>query len=53
MTMAWTGSVGASGGMFVAAVSECLAKMLYAAGRREDVNAGWFGAWYSGGPGFM
>ncbi len=41
------------GGMFVAAVSECLAKMLYAAGRREDVNAGWFGAWYSGGPGFM
>ena len=41
------------GGMFVAAVSECLAKMLYAAGRREDVNAGWAGAWYSGGPGFM
>ena len=41
------------GGMFVAAVSECLAKMLYAAERREDVNAGWFGAWYSGGPGFM
>ena len=41
------------GGMFVAAVSECLAKMLYAAGRRQDVNAGWFGAWYSGGPGFM
>ena len=41
------------GGMFVAAVSECLAKMLYIAGRREDVNAGWAGAWYSGGPGFM
>ena len=41
------------GGMFVAAVSECLAKMLYAAERKEDVNAGWAGAWYSGGPGFM
>ena len=41
------------GGMFVAAVSECLAKMLYTAGRKEDVNAGWAGAWYSGGPGFM
>ena len=41
------------GGMFVAAVSECLAKMLYTAGRMEDVNAGWAGAWYSGGPGFM
>ncbi len=41
------------GGMFVAAVSECLAKMLFTAGRKEDVNAGWAGAWYSGGPGFM
>ena len=41
------------GGMFVSAVSECLAKMLYAAGRKDDVNAGWTGSWYSGGPGFM
>jgi len=41
-------------GMFlVASVSECLAKMLYAAGRVDDVNATWTGFWYWGGPGMF
>lgn len=37
----------------VDAVRECLAKMLYAAGRLEDVNASWGSFWYLGGPGFF
>ncbi len=37
----------------VEAVRECLAKMLYAAGNREDINASWGGFWYLGGPGFL
>src|SRR5215218_3238197 len=37
----------------VEAVRECLAKMLYAAGRREEVNASWGSFWYLGGPGFF
>jgi N-methylhydantoinase B len=37
----------------VEAVRECLAKMLYAAGHREDINASWGGFWYLGGPGFF
>ncbi len=41
------------GQILVAAVTECLAKLLYAAGRHEDVNAGWQGLWYEGGPGFF
>ncbi|HZU08144.1 MAG TPA: hydantoinase B/oxoprolinase family protein [Chloroflexota bacterium] len=41
------------GGYFVGALSECLAKMLYAGGRLEDVNAGWHAIWYYGGPGFF
>jgi N-methylhydantoinase B len=37
----------------VEAVRDCLARMLYAAGRREEVNAGWGAFWYLGGPGFF
>jgi N-methylhydantoinase B len=41
------------GGILVGAVMECLAKMVYAGGRYADVNAGWNGLWYQGGPGFF
>jgi N-methylhydantoinase B len=41
------------GQILVAAVSDCLAKMLYAAGRHDDVNATWAGFWYLGGPGWF
>ncbi len=41
------------GQILVSAVFECVAKMLYAGGRHEDVNAGWQGLWYEGGPGFF
>lgn len=41
------------GQYIVAAVSECLAKMLYAAGRHDDINASWQGLWYVGGPGYF
>ena len=41
------------GQILVSAVTECAAKMLYAAGRHEDVNAGWQGLWYEGGPGYF
>jgi len=41
------------GQILVSAVSECVAKMLYAGGRYEDINAGWQGLWYEGGPGFF
>ncbi len=41
------------GQVLVSAVCECVAKMLYAAGRYEDVNAGWQGLWYEGGPGYF
>jgi N-methylhydantoinase B len=34
------------------AVMDCLARMLYAAGDHEDVNAGWHGLVFAGGPGF-
>jgi N-methylhydantoinase B len=37
----------------VEAVRECIAKMLYAAGGREEVNASWGAFWYLGGPGFF
>ena len=32
------------------AASECIAKMLYAGGQAQDINAPWQGIWYSGGP---
>ena len=41
------------GEKLVAAVVECMAKMLYAAGRLEDVNASWYGLWAAGGPGYF
>ena len=37
----------------VEAVRECIAKMLYAAGGRDEVNASWGAFWYLGGPGFF
>jgi N-methylhydantoinase B len=41
------------GQYIVEAVRDCLARMLYAAGRREEVNASWGAFWYLGGPGFF
>ncbi|MBI4493505.1 MAG: hydantoinase B/oxoprolinase family protein [Chloroflexi bacterium] len=41
------------GKMLVLAVMDCTARMLYAAGLHEDVNAGWHGLLYNGGPGYM
>ncbi len=41
------------GGFLVGALSECLAKILYAGGYREDVNACWMAYWYWGGPGYI
>ena len=40
------------GTAIVAAINECLAKMLYAAGQLDDVNATWSGQWTAGGPGY-
>jgi N-methylhydantoinase B len=37
----------------VEVVRECLGKMLYAAGHRDDINATWGAFWYIGGPGFF
>ena len=42
------GDAPAVGGSMTAAASECIAKMLYAAGLEDDVNASWYG---SGGAG--
>jgi N-methylhydantoinase B len=47
------------GSVLTAAASACIAKMLYAAGLEEDVNASWYGSgsgggtFNTGGPGFM
>ena len=41
------------GNYVVAAVAECIAKMLFAAGLHEDVNASWGSFWYGGGPGYF
>ena len=41
------------GQILVSAVTECVAKMLYAAGLHDDVNAGWQGLWYQGGPSYF
>ena len=41
------------GGYLVSAVGETVAKMLYAGGRRDDVNAGWYAFWHGGGPGYF
>lgn len=37
----------------VEAVRECLAKMVFAAGQRDGINASWGSFWYLGGPGFF
>jgi len=47
------------GSVLTAAASACIARMLYAAGLEEDVNASWYGGgsgngtFNTGGPGFM
>jgi N-methylhydantoinase B len=41
------------GTAIVASIAECIAKMLYAAGFWEDVNATWAGHWTAGGPGYF
>jgi len=41
------------GTAIVAAINECLDKMLYAAGQLEDINATWGGQWTAGGPGYF
>jgi N-methylhydantoinase B len=41
------------GGILVAAVCEATGKMLFAAGRHEDVTASWYSTWYEGGPGYI
>jgi N-methylhydantoinase B len=47
------GRAPAIGGLVVATVRDAIVKLLYAGGRYEDVNAGWEGNWYTGGPGFF
>jgi N-methylhydantoinase B len=37
----------------VAALVECIGKMLYAAGETDDVNATWSAHWSAGGPGYF
>jgi N-methylhydantoinase B len=41
------------GEKLVASVAECMAKILFAAGRLDDVNASWYGLWHAGGPGYF
>ncbi|MBI3000645.1 MAG: hydantoinase B/oxoprolinase family protein [Deltaproteobacteria bacterium] len=41
------------GNFLVGALSECLSKMLFAGGLKDDVNACWTGWWYWGGPGYL
>ncbi len=41
------------GGILVAAVCDCVGKMLFAAGRHEEVTASWYSMWYEGGPGYI
>ena len=53
------GGASGIGGFLTSAASACIAKMLYAAGLEEDVNASWYGGgsgsggFNTGGPGFM
>jgi N-methylhydantoinase B len=37
----------------VEAVRDCVARMLFASGAREGINASWGSFWYLGGPGFF
>lgn len=41
------------GGFLVGALMECIGKMLYAGGLKDDINACWSGYWYWGGPGYL
>jgi N-methylhydantoinase B len=41
------------GQYIVESVRECLNKMLFAAGAREELNASWGAFWYIGGPGIF
>ncbi|HYH93873.1 MAG TPA: hydantoinase B/oxoprolinase family protein [Candidatus Saccharimonadales bacterium] len=41
------------GQYIVEAVRDCLARMLFASGTREGINASWGSFWYLGGPGFF
>lgn len=41
------------GTAIVAAINECVGKMLYAAGQLDDINATWAGHWTAGGPGYF
>ena len=41
------------GGFLVGALMECITKMLYAGGLKDDVNACWSAFWYWGGPGYL
>jgi N-methylhydantoinase B len=41
------------GTALVAAINECLAKMLFAAGELDDVNGTWSAHWTAGGPGYF
>jgi N-methylhydantoinase B len=41
------------GGILVATVCEAASKMLFAAGRYDDVTATWYATWYEGGPGYI
>jgi N-methylhydantoinase B len=53
------GGASGIGGFLTSAASACIAKMLYAAGLEEDVNASWYGGgsgsggFNTGGPGIM
>jgi len=41
------------GGFLVGSLMECIGKMLYAGGLKDDVNACWSAFWYWGGPGYL
>ncbi|MBI4493100.1 MAG: hydantoinase B/oxoprolinase family protein, partial [Chloroflexi bacterium] len=41
------------GNTLASIVMDCTARMLYAAGKLDDVNAGWYGLRYLGGPGYL
>ena len=53
------GGASGIGGFLTSAASACIARMLYAAGLEDDVNASWYGGgsgsggFNTGGPGFM
>src|SRR3984957_6807120 len=53
------GGASGIGGFLTSAASACIARMLYAAGLDEDVNASWYGGgsgsggFNTGGPGIM